>query len=344
MRSEQILRVLMRQASREEEEHLEAWRRESAVNEGEFRQVEELWRVTAVLEMPAATAPVPDPEALIARAEAQERSTRESDGAATSAEVHRLRPRPRLGGFARQWAAAALLGALLFGVGRWSVHSRDTSIGVREITTRSGEMVALALEDGTTINVGPQSTLRLSREGSDQVAWLDGRAYFDVARDPSRTFTVHTRHGEAVVLGTQFEVRSEDLDFQVLVVEGRVRMNTAEKSLEIGEHTLASSVSGGAPQLRSLESVEEHLAWMQRTLVLHGTPLREAAYQIEQRYGIRVLLEDPRIGELTINATFTERPLEEVVLVLCAILDIECAIEESLVRIGTPTGLSGGTH
>jgi transmembrane sensor len=342
---ELILRYLQGRATGEEEALLRRWREESPRNERRYREVEEVWRWFDPLAAAADAGTRPDARIIIARAEATEATEAMDAGpgqaggepepvrealdapAAAPAPAPALIGRRQIGLVAA--ALAALLAALGFGLGL--VLGREAPPGPLEVATGAAELATVTLEDGSTIRLGPRSRLRLTEHGRDRRAWLEGRA---VHRDPSRTFTVRTEYGEAVVLGTRFEVRSEDRDFDVLVVQGSVRLSVADTAVELVEGVLGRSVAGGRPSTARVEDIERLLEWMGASFVFQDTPVRRAIAEIEHRYGVRVELASSDLEHLTVSGTFTGQPVREVVDVLCAVLGAECVVGPEVIRIG----------
>jgi ferric-dicitrate binding protein FerR (iron transport regulator) len=68
-------------------------------------------------------------------------------------------------------------------------------------------------------------------------------------------------------------------------------------------------------------------------LAFQATPLRDAARDIERVYRTPVTIGDSALAAETITATFTDRPVEEVVNVICAVLSARCEVHEGRVRI-----------
>jgi len=332
-KDELIVRALQGYLDEEEERALLAWRAASAENEREFRQNAALW---ALLEAGAPAmheSGAPDVEGLLAKA---------GGLAAAAVPASRWQPIPptqrksawrRRLGAARVPAAVAVV--LLVGFALFSTLFPPTGeiVAIGEIATGSGEMVTVTLEDGTAIRVAPESTLQLSQVGKDQIAWLEGQAFFGVQRDPSRTFTVRTANGEATALGTRFQVRAEEGRFEVLVVEGSVRVSAAGTPVEIGEGLRTESINGSPPATSRVTSFEPHLGWMGRALAFQRTPLPRAVEEIEQRYGVEVVVADDSLAELTVTATFTDKPVEQVLPVLCAAVGAQCIYEDNSYHI-----------
>lgn len=345
-----IIRSLQDRASVEEVRELHAWREQSPENERRYRRLAELWALTG-----AASAGVratrhdeglPDPSSLIARAEgeASERNVPHTAADLVGSGEAKGRAVPSLRARTPTWVRAAKIGALAagfaaVGFGLARITAEDAApvnvLAESEIRTGAGEMTTVTLVDGTSIRVGPRTHLRLGQQGRDRVAWLDGRAFFGVEADPSRTFTVQTRHGDAVVHGTRFEVRSEDDEFRVLVVDGRVQVTAGGGEADLREGEMSQSPAGAPPSTSRVEDVYALLDWMGNSLVFQRTPLRRAIREIERRYGVEVVLESPGLADLAVTATFTDQSIEDVMLVLCGIIEGRCSVDGERVRIGT---------
>ena len=347
-----IVRVLKGLALPEERLRLEEWRTRHPDNERHYREVCAVWELAG--EVPLAPSAqmirrAPDLDVILGRAAAFDRAPAwdtaverrdPSVGAVVPSEpvlpAPASEPRPPR---RRRWgvrlAMAAGIAAVAFGLGlAVNVLNLPTSGEMSEVSTGADEMTTVTLPGGTVARLGPNSTLRFPAEdvGSDQAVWLEGRAFFGVQPNSSRTFTVNTPFGDAVALGTRFEVRTGDDDFRVLVVQGLVRVSSAGAAVEIGPGGMASSASGSPPSAITVSDPEDELTWMGRTLVFRATPLSAAVAEIERRYGVDVEIADPTLASMEVTATFSGQPLDGVVLVLCQVLNARCEMGGGQVR------------
>ena len=225
--------------------------------------------------------------------------------------------------------------AVGFGIGALNGEEEGPALlSGSEIVTGAGEMTTLTLGDGSSIRLGPQSKLRLSEVEDRRVAWLEGRAFFGIQADSTRPFVVRTAGGDAQVLGTRFEVRTEE-EFRVLVVDGNVAVSAGGAELRLSEGEMSRSVDGNRPSTERVEDVYAHLDWLGNAIVFQATPLERALREIERRHGVLVELRDPALADMTVTATFTGRPVDQVIFVLCEIMNTTCEIEGDTVRIGS---------
>lgn len=335
-----IIRSLQGRATPEEEERLRAWRRSDPDHEARFRALRDLWEVTAVA-APRDVRDLPDVHDLVERAEG-----RRGEVQADSRDVD-LHPSISRSGEASStreasspWLRRAALGVLAaglvavgFGVGTIVGDDGSAPFAAREIETGAGEMTTITLADGSSVRLGPRSTLRLTEGEDRRTARLEGRAYFGVQTDSARPFVVDTEHGRTTVFGTRFEVRAEE-EFRVLVVEGEVSVEAGGTEVRLSEGEMSRSARGGPPSRERVADVYTQLDWLGDALVFQGTRLDRALSEIEARYDVDIGLMDRSLAGHTVTATFTGRPIEHVVLVLCEIVNTTCAIDDDRVRIG----------
>lgn len=338
---ELIIRHLQGRSTAREEWELRQWRARDPGNERRYQDVLALWAMTSVA-APAEDDESPDAHALIHRAEV---STPESP---SEAPISASGPTPEENGPPRggsspswrRWAAAGTLAASFtaigIGIGLHSAQDKPataTLLAASEIVTGAGELTTMTLGDGSSIRLGPNSRLRLTADDDRRVAWLEGRAFFGVQADSIRPFLVRTAQGEARALGTRFEVRDEG-EFRVLVVDGSVAVSASGGQVRLSEGEMSRSVDGALPSAVRVDDVFAHLNWLGDAIVFQATPLARALREIELRYGVPIRLENDELSDMTVTATFTARPLEEVTFVLCEIVNATCAIDGDTIRIG----------
>jgi ferric-dicitrate binding protein FerR (iron transport regulator) len=342
-----IVRLLQGVATPEEEEWLRRWRSETPENDERYREVKRLWELTALLDPRIMRESPPRFEGVILTAEGREPYSLDRTLTASVLVTDQSLPdtasiQARLRRNRKMWFATTGLGAIAaslvaLGFGLAALGDEVEASGPfagSEVVTGAGELTTVTLIDGSSIRIGPSSRLVLTEDAAGIVAHLDGRAFFAVHSNPSRSFRVITDHGDATVFGTRFEVRTEEEEFRVLVVEGRVRVNSPD-GVEVYLLESEMSVSdGGAPPTKiTVVDVYEQLAWMGNALVFQRTPLVRVAAEIERQFGISVVLEAPELSETTVSVTFTDAELDDVISVVCEIVWALCLIDDDRVRI-----------
>ncbi|MEZ5921952.1 MAG: FecR domain-containing protein [Parvularculaceae bacterium] len=107
----------------------------------------------------------------------------------------------------------------------------------------------VSLSDGSTVTLAPGSSFSAKITGKRrEVDSIEGRAVFDVARDPGRPFTVAVGENTVRVLGTKFEVASLGGVQSVAVLRGHVEVSNSKRGEPAETYSL---LPGDLLQLKS---------------------------------------------------------------------------------------------
>ena len=74
-------------------------------------------------------------------------------------------------------------------------------------------------------------------------------------------------------------------------------------------------------------------AWLGDFLIFHDTPLGAAMEEVERRYGTEVVVGDAALLDRTLTMWFSSKSLEEVMTVVCGVVDARCSIGGGVVRM-----------
>jgi transmembrane sensor len=267
-----------------------AWKRDAA-NAEAFGRVEAGWKATGALaahpEVKAAT------EELLAR---RPRRARRASGR-------------------RGWllvaAPAALAGTLALGWFGAGVVSPTYSTAV-------GEQRTVALADGSRVRLNTDSAMRVWYWGHDRNIYLQhGQAYFEVAHDASRPFVVWAGAAKVRALGTKFDVRRVGADVAVVLVEGRVQVDSemgAARELAPNQR-LTVSKAGISPPAPT--AAAESVSWTAGRLVWRGVPLRDAVADANRYSKRKIELSVPQaIADQPVSGEFNVGDVDAVVAAL----------------------------
>lgn len=319
---ELITRSLQGRTTPDEERHLLAWRQELPANERRYQDVARVWDLTAVLEpsvrageVPARVLPGP---ALV------------DVGQPGPAVRRRLRWLP--------WGIAA---ASLIGMGvafrQRIVPDRGPVVGelrAAVFETRADQTQSIPLADGTVVRLAPSSRLQVLDVPGAREVWLEGRAYFAVAKQAGRPFTVRSRAGTAKVLGTRFELLVRERRVDLIVAEGRVALAGPSGEVKVGAGQGSAVVDGTVAPVETVTDVDGHLAWVGRFLVFEAAPLDRVAAELERVYGARVEFSEGAPTKRLVTGWFSDQGLVEVVSAICLVVKAACSVQDSVVTIG----------
>jgi transmembrane sensor len=229
----------------------------------------------------------------------------------------------------RRFAAAAGVACLM--IAAWTIVGvngmnleRDANVIAIEAPKRSARLATLP--DGTRVHVDAGAKLIVSFSPSARrVELAKGRAYFEVAHDASRPFSVTANGTRTVALGTKFEVQRQESETVVTLAEGSVavsgtvngatwqqRLSPGEQ-LDIGKNEQA--------QLRKVDA-QEITSWSRGWLVFRGTPLVDALQEIN-RYSVKqVVTADDSLLALNVAGSFVAGDAQSIVDAIAEVLPI----------------------
>lgn len=186
-----------------------------------------------------------------------------------------------------------------------------------DASTGPGEQRTLTLEDGTRVTLNTDTVIDWAEGPSRGATLVRGEAYFDVARDPDRPFTVLAGPSRVRVLGTHFSVRLEQDMAVVGVDEGRV---AAEPRSNPGKSVILAAGMEGLVDRDSAERqvLDEvaHAAWRRDQLVFFRTPLRKVARELNRYRRTPILIGDGALGDETVTGVFATDDTDKAVEII----------------------------
>ncbi len=198
--------------------------------------------------------------------------------------------------------AAAALAAVIWW---WPAASRAYA-------TDAGEQRTLVLEDGSqvTLNTRTRITVRFARRARD-IVLEDGEAFFEVSRDASRPFTVHTSLGSARAVGTRFNVYLENRQLAVTIAEGHVLIEGTSGDRVLVDAGQRAELRRGMPRASVAPAdLNAALGWMSRRLEANNTPLGDVLRDFSRYTKIPIHADTPAIADLRVSAVLRTGDLE----------------------------------
>ncbi|WP_411033688.1 FecR family protein [Shinella sp. BYT-45] len=221
--------------------------------------------------------------------------------------------RPKRNIAARVALAAAAAVILAIGIQRYPLLMVQWQA---DYVTATGVRDEITLPDGSRMTLNTASAVSVDFEGTKRsIALLQGEAYFDVAHDPARPFTVAAAFSEVEVKGTAFSVRTDSDADTVVLERGHVdvarlpeRKDTA--SLEAGESITASAETLSA--VRKTDTAAS-LAWLQGRLVFEDQPFGRVIGEVGRYYGQPVIVANGALRGIRINGSYRVDDPERVI-------------------------------
>lgn len=175
----------------------------------------------------------------------------------------------------------------------------------------------VTLGDGSVVILQKGSSLRYNKEFGKlrRNLQLTGQAWFNVATDPGKPFTVQTSNLTTTVLGTTFSITALPNSGQVSVnvTSGKVKVERGTKVLRIlaASEGLEASIEG-AQYTAWHTSADSANRWMNTDLNFNNVPYRDIATRLSARFGVSIQFTSPAAAAIKVatqlsgSATLTQ--------------------------------------
>lgn len=232
----------------------------------------------------------------------------------------------------RNWAIAASL-LIVMGLSFFIYQSSINTI-TKQYATKPGEHAKIMLSDGTKIwlNAGSRLKYPAKFNGDTREVYLTGEAFFDVAKDKKHPFIIHTDKMDTKVLGTSFNVQAypDHTTQEVSVLTGRVNVKSivTEENVYVtpGQKVVFKSQSNKLKAFTDIP-VSSISLWRKNIIVFEDAPLPEVIATINRNYNVTVEIGNKNLNNLKISAYFKELPVDQVVALVCNIINADYKME-----------------
>ncbi len=178
-----------------------------------------------------------------------------------------------------------------------------------------------ALPDGTEVTLAPGSKLTYSEKFPRNTA-LEGKAYFEVARDEAVPFEITSDGAFVRVLGTKFMVDAGSSVKEVYVTEGKVlfaKSSDAEGVILTKDMQATLSPDENVPVI-AVEPDVNSIAWQRGSFIFEKTPLREVLETLSEHYKVSFAATDL---DKQLSGEFYTEDLDLIISLIESALDVQ---------------------
>lgn len=210
-----------------------------------------------------------------------------------------------------------------------------------QLTVPYGKKIELTLSDGTQVFLNSGTKLRYPvtfLKDKPRNVFLDGEAYFSVAKDKSRLFTVITDDLNTQVYGTEFNVSSykNENNTSTVLVEGSVGVyssnnNKGEKPLYITPGNRAVLINGNINVDKV--DIQKYTAWKEGKLLFINDRFDVIIKELERHFNVKINNQFHQLDEKEFTGTFKEETIHEILTVFNAHSPFHFTINENLITI-----------
>jgi len=172
--------------------------------------------------------------------------------------------------------------------------------------TPPGQIRRIALADGSRVTLDGATRLE-ARMGvaRREVRLVTGEAYFDIAHDAARPFTVSAPEGSARVLGTAFDLERGDGRLELSVHRGKVRLappGLIRRTADLTPGQQAFAKDGRLSRPRAFDPSADD--WRTGWLETDGVTLARLVERLNRASPTPIVIEDPALGRRRVAGRF----------------------------------------
>lgn len=204
----------------------------------------------------------------------------------------------------RNFVIAGMLGMGGATAGAWYIPDMLLKARADHITA-TAEQRRIDLPDGSVVTLGPDSAVAIRISDTiREIDLLQGMAFFEVAPDRARRFTVMADQVAVTALGTAFDVSLDAGFVSVSVDHGRVEVvgGTTSEVLDAGEWLTVTPEA--APGHRGHRDQSEIASWRSGMLIAEKETVSALVARISRWHEGSVMVADPWLGSRVVSGVF----------------------------------------
>ena len=243
--------------------------------------------------------------------------------------------------------AAGVLVAIGAGLAYVSPFSGPDDSHLKKYFTRIGEQQTIELNDGSVVTLNTGGQIVVDYNEQDRRVLLErGEAYFEVAEEPDRPFTVDLGVRSVTAIGTAFNIRKHPEHYQVAVIRGAVSLHeladgppsssppisAAGETVVIParswhrlEEGWVAEFDVSRNQIRAFrpETMERYEGWRSGMLSFYREPLYQVVKELNRYSRKKILIEDSAVMDLTVYTALSVHEIDSALDGLEKLLPIE---------------------
>ena len=208
-----------------------------------------------------------------------------------------------------------LIGLGVMGVTLTNDH-RSSQVPTITFATDWGQRQDIVLPDGTKVTLNAGSTISYPQRftASKRNVTLSGEAFFEVVKNTAAPFTIHTDEVTTTVLGTSFNINTQDKEhISVTVATGKVRVASDHDNEVILTPNQQATYNPTSQTISTREvSLDKYLDWKAGILRFENVTIAEASKKLEQWYNVSIKVLNNDIANCRFSGTFNNEKLTTV--------------------------------
>lgn len=226
--------------------------------------------------------------------------------------------------------AAAMLAGVVCLMSVWWLMPESSTEQFNLVTQENREKSTLVttLEDGSIVYLGQESVLQYPEHfaADKREIKLHGEAFFDVAKKHEQTFLIETEKVRIEVLGTAFNVRSNEVTpFSLSVRRGKVKVSLKQDGHSIFVNA-GETVTLQSQQLQLTETPGDESGIYTKNIRFKDESLEDILRVVNtENPALQIQAGSLDLGQRKLTIEFLDNSPDTVAELICWALNLKCA-------------------
>lgn len=311
---ELLIKHLLGEAGEDEQANISEWIAASDSNKAHYEQLRKVWDTGKII----ASKSKVDENA------AWQRFQQRVQQAQQPTKTIPLNAPRRMG-----WMQIAAGLILLLATG-WGIYNFG-GFGMTKVMADNGVLTE-TLPDGTVVTINKGSYIKYDSDfsGDTRDVILEGEAFFDITPDKSKPFIITANKVNVKVVGTSFNVKSDDEMTEVIVETGIVEVRKKADMVKLLPNEKAIVKKGSAP-IKQSNNDDLYNYYRTKEFVCKDTPLWRLVDVLSEAYGANIVFGNDQLRDLRINTTFKNESLDNILDIISQTMNVR--VEKTETRI-----------
>jgi len=319
MKDELLIKFLLKEASPEEDQTVREWLTQDATNRKKMEHFKLIWESSEKL---ALQHPIDADQAWERFKLLREQGESRLQADLENSIQPEINKKTSFGWFKVAASIAIGLGFMI-GIYRYVVAPKHPYFSTIEIVS-TDEPLRDTLPDGTTITLNKHSKIAYTENlfNRKRSVKMSGEAFFDVTGSASKPFEVAANDVAIKVLGTSFNIKSNEEETEVIVESGAVQVSRNDIVIQLrpDEKAIARSKEEGLEQKKQTDRLYDY--YRSKVFKLDGVPLWRFVEVLNEVYQAHIVIENTAIASLPISTTFENDSLTTILNTICETLQL----------------------
>lgn len=239
-----------------------------------------------------------------------------------------------------QYAAVAVIAVLVTSAAFLTFPRNTPDVTTQYIGGDGLEADVVILPDDTRVSLGSKTYFRYDKNYgmSSRIVYLEGEAFFEVARQQEKPFIVKTKVQDIQALGTKFNVMAYNSDSLVTttLLEGSVQLST--ETLHDVTVLTPNQQSVYNKNCRQIEvnrvDASRFTSWVNGYYYFHKQPLQSILQRISHVYGVKFIIQSDELKQEPFTGTFYRgQSIKDIMGIIQLSVPVRYRINDNVITI-----------